>query len=140
MRPHFPSLRAAGIEVALIGSGAPHFANAFGDSMKLDVPIYSDPDLATFQAAAFHRSVWSIMRPEVLAKGFRAFQEGHRQRRTQGDSLQQGGVLVVGPDGAVSYRYASRYAGDHPPVQEIVAAAMREAESRRPKAESTQPL
>lgn len=136
MRPHFPSLRAAGIEVALIGSGAPNFANAFRDSMKLDVPIYSDPDLRAFQAATFHRSLWSIMRPEVLAKGFRAFQDGHRQRRTQGDARQQGGMLLVRPDGALAYRHVSRYAGDHAPVAEVVDAAMREANSRQPTANS----
>jgi hypothetical protein len=127
LRPHFPALRAAGVEVALIGSGGPHFANPFRDSMKLDVPVYSDPDLHAFQAASFHRSLWSIMRPEVLAKGFGAFRGGHRQRRTQGDALQQGGVLLVMPDGTLGYRHASRYAGDHAAVAEIVAAGMRAA-------------
>jgi hypothetical protein len=31
-------------------------------------------------------------------------------------------VVVVKPDGTVAYRYASKHAGDHPAVADVLAA------------------
>ena len=38
------------------------------------------------------------------------------------DAMQLGGVYVVGRSGEVLYRYASEAAGDHPPVEAMLAA------------------
>ncbi|MDH3214324.1 MAG: SDR family NAD(P)-dependent oxidoreductase, partial [Myxococcales bacterium] len=46
----------------------------------------------------------------------------------QGDPWQLGGVFVIRPGGDLTYRYVSREAGDHPPVEEILAALEDEVE------------
>jgi NAD(P)-dependent dehydrogenase (short-subunit alcohol dehydrogenase family) len=40
----------------------------------------------------------------------------------QGDPFQLGGVLVVRPGGVVTWRHADRVAGDHAPLEDVIAA------------------
>jgi len=40
----------------------------------------------------------------------------------QGDSLQQGGAVVIGPGGILHYFYGSKEAGDNPPIQDMLDA------------------
>jgi len=61
------------------------------------------------------------------ADGPRASIKGFRQGRTAGDLWQQGGALVVRPDGKVTYRYVSLGPGDHPPPAALVEALKRAA-------------
>ena len=60
--------------------------------------------------------------PRGWLKGVKAFTEGHRQGRTQGDAWQQGGVLVVGKTGDVKWQHASDLPGDNASAQQILAA------------------
>ena len=55
-------------------------------------------------------------------KGVGAARRGHIQTRTQGDAQQHGGTLVVAAGGAPIYFHKSDYAGDHPPVTDVLAA------------------
>lgn len=121
-RPHYPELKQQGVEVYVIGSGGPHFAKAFVENEKPEMPIFSDESRASFDAAGLKRSFFGILDPRMIAKGcVTAFK--FRQRRTMGDAFQLGGILLVKPDGSVPYHYASKYAGDHPPVEKVVAEA-----------------
>jgi hypothetical protein len=47
----------------------------------------------------------------------------------QGDALQQGGVLVIAPDGTLVFRFASRVSGDHPEVERVLSAVKEAARS-----------
>jgi hypothetical protein len=60
----------------------------------------------------------------VLARGVVAVFR-HRQRRTQGDAAQLGGVLLVERGGQIAYRFVSAYAGDHPRAETLLEAARR---------------
>jgi hypothetical protein len=123
LRPHVSALRAAGGELVIVGSGAPHFAKAFGEDLGLgDVPIFCDRPLRSYALAGFRRDVGSLLDPRVLLHGARALAHGQFQHRTQGDPLQQGGAMVIRPDGTVAYRYRSAVAGDHPKPAVLVAA------------------
>src|SRR5690348_9374656 len=103
-RPHVDEVKRLGLEVAVIGSGAPHFAKAFIEDLKLgDLPIYSDQSLATYAAAGLHRSFGSILHPMAVVKGLSAIR--YKQKKQMGDATQQGGVLIVRPDGSIPYRY-----------------------------------
>lgn len=120
-RPHVDEVKQAGLELAIIGSGAPNFARAFLEDLKVgDLPVYSDQELASFTAAGLHRSLGSILDPRALIKGFSAIK--YKQKRTMGDATQQGGVLIVKPDGSIPYRYVSRFAGDHAKNEAILDA------------------
>ncbi|HEY5924442.1 MAG TPA: peroxiredoxin-like family protein [Kofleriaceae bacterium] len=115
-------LRAAGADVYIIGNGTPNFIAGFRDQTKYQGPIYTDPSLAVFKAAQLKRSVTSTLDPRSLGKAFGAFARGQRQGLTQGDAWQQGGVLVVAPDGAIKYHHASDRPGDNATGAQILAA------------------
>jgi hypothetical protein len=116
-------IHAAGAELVVVGNGAPHFMQAFREDTGLDGPLFTDPTLATYRALEFRRGVAAtVFSPRTWAHALRAMRAGFRQGRTQGDAFQLGGVLGVRPDGEVVYRYASAEAGDHPPVEELLAA------------------
>jgi len=65
--------------------------------------------------------------PRLPLNALRALRGGSRQGSVQGDLWQLGGVFVIRPGGDLAYRYVSREAGDHAPVEEILEALSREA-------------
>ena len=56
-------------------------------------------------------------------KAASAFKQGHRQGAIQGSTLQLGGAVIVDVSGAVLYFFAGKKAGDHPRVDELLAAS-----------------
>lgn len=115
-------LRAANIDLVVIGNGTPNFIAGFREQTHYDGPIYTDPSLTTYRAAELKRSAARTFDPRALGNTVRAFARGARQGRTQGDPWQQGGVLVVAPDGEVKYHHASDRPGDNASADDIVAA------------------
>jgi len=115
-------LKAAGADVYLIGNGAPHFIAGFRELTKYDGPIYTDPSLTVFKAAQLKRGVVRTLDPRLLGNWLGALKRGNRQGLPQGDVWQQGGVLVVAPDGTVKYHHASEQPGDNASAAQIAAA------------------
>ena len=73
----------------------------------------------------------STLGPQAWGAGLRAFRSGARQTTTKGHPFQQGGVLVIAPGTKVLYRHVSSTAGDHAPLDRVLAA-LRSA-ARRPR-------
>ncbi|MCA9675840.1 MAG: AhpC/TSA family protein [Myxococcales bacterium] len=115
-------IHGAGAELHVIGNGAPTFIAGFRDTTGYPGPLYTDPSLEVYRAASLRRGLGTVLRPSVVRSALRARSAGFRQGATQGDALQQGGVLVIAPGGALRFRHVSRAAGDHPPVDDVVAA------------------
>ena len=105
-----------------MGNGAAHFAAAFREDYKLDGPLLLDPELRAYRAAGLRRGRVEALSPRLPWNALRALRAGSRQGAIQGDPWQLGGVFVIGRDGELAYRYVSREAGDHPPVDDILAA------------------
>jgi len=120
-RPHARKLREQGINTYVVGSGAPNFAAGFAKRMGGDIPIYSDQNRVTYQALEMHRGACTLLDPRVLLTGATAIFK-YRQRRTMGDNTQQGGTIVVRPDGSMPFKFLSRYAGEHARHKDILAA------------------
>jgi AhpC/TSA antioxidant enzyme len=122
-RPHAKTLRGSGIGTFVIGSGAPNFARGFSERMGGEIPIFSDEKRVTYQALELRRGVSTVLDPRAALPAVGAlFRYG--QRRTMGDANQQGGVIIVRPDGTMPYKFVSRYSGDHPKPEAVVAAAL----------------
>jgi len=119
---HTDDFQAKGGKLYVIGNGSPSFIAGFREQTLYDGPVYTDPSLATYKAAELKRSVAKTLDPRGWLKGVKAFTEGHRQGRTQGDAWQQGGVLVVGKTGDVLWQHASDLPGDNASAQQILAA------------------
>jgi len=115
-------IERAGAGLHVIGNGVPRFIAGFRDDTGYRGAIYTDPTLAVYRATEMRRGAGTFLHPRAWANGLRAFRAGFRQARVQGDAEQTGGVLIVTPDGRVPYHYVSKVAGDHPPVDAILAA------------------
>ncbi len=122
-RPHAKTLKEHGINTFVVGSGAPNFARGFAERMGGEIPIFSDQTRASYQALEMHRGACTVVDPRVLLRGATAVFK-YRQRRTMGDATQQGGTIVVRPDGTMPYKFLSRYAGEHAKAKDLVAAAL----------------
>jgi len=121
-------LERAGVKLVFIGNGTATMAKDFQDFMELgDVPVWTDPKRQTYRHLGFKRGWLSVLDGAALKYSLRALANGFRQGRTQGDPIQQGGVLVVKRGGEVVYGYASAVAGDHPPIDDVVAQALKAA-------------
>ena len=116
------SIRKAGAEVFVIGNGSPSFIEGFRETTSYEGAIYTDPSLAVFNAAQLKRGVMKTLDPRALGKTLGALVRGHRQGLTQGDTWQQGGVLVIAPGGDVKWHHASERPGDNAEPSQIVAA------------------
>lgn len=125
MLPHLERIHAAGAELVFISTGAPQFARAFREDHHITAPILVDPERRSYQALGFARGLGASLDPRTALSAARAIKAGFRQGRTQGDVAQQGGVLVVDKGGGIRYAHRSAHAGDHPPVEAILAALPR---------------
>lgn len=124
-----PELNALNVGLVFVGSGNALMATDFRDELKLEVPVWVDPKRVSYTFLGFKHSYSMLLNPQVWVNGARAFAAGFRQKRTQGDPWQQGGVLVVRQGGALEFGYASATAGDHPPIDTVMAHAKAASES-----------
>ncbi len=115
-------IHAAGAELYFIGNGNAFFARGFRDEFSVPVPIYVDEERVSYKALGLKRNLGSTLNLQILRNARRARAAGFSQKAVEGDAWQQGGVMIVRPDGEVAYSYVSGAAGDHPPVDEVVAA------------------
>jgi dehydrogenase/reductase SDR family protein 12 len=122
LRDEIGEIRSRGAELVIVGNGAPNFAAAFRQDFSLDSPLLVDPERRAYRAAGLRRGHIELLSPKVPLNALRALRAGSRQTGVQGDPWQLGGVFVIQPGGELTYRYVSLEAGDHPPVEEILAA------------------
>jgi peroxiredoxin len=117
-----PTIHRCGAELVIVGSGRPEHVADFCEAQRITTPVYVDPEQKAYRAAGLVRSVWSSIKPKAWLNSWRAHRAGMHQGPTQGDMFQQGGVFVIRPGNVTCYSYVSEVAGDHPPVDEVIAA------------------
>ena len=118
-------LRAAGVELVVIGQGQPEQAEHFRRSQGVEgLELLVDPGRDAYEAAGTKiATLAELLGPRVVLKGIRrAAASGVRQGRTVGHNAQLGGVLLVMPDGSIPYAHLAEDAGDNPPNDEVLAA------------------
>lgn len=74
----------------------------------------------SFKALGFTRKVSGLLAASAFVGGLKALKDGYRPGTMQGDALQLGGAMVVGPGGQLYYYFRGEQAADHPPVEEIL--------------------
>lgn len=111
-----------GVSLVAVGSGSVRDASVFEREFGGGLRVLTDPSAAVYQRAGFVRGVLTVADPRSLRAAVRAAAEGFRQGRTQGHPFQQGGVLVFRKDGDLAWSHVSRFAGDHPEPEAVVAA------------------
>lgn len=119
-------LRERGAALVFVGNGPPRYARAFAEEQHLgDVPLLTDPELRAYHALQLAHGVLKTVGLGAAVRTVKALRAGFRQSKTAGDPWQQGGAIVVTPDGQVPYFFASDSPGDHPAADELIAALPR---------------
>jgi peroxiredoxin len=124
---HAEQLSQLGAKLVVIGNGSVEEARSFVDELGTEAQVLTDPARESYCAIGMQRSVVSSVNPRTVAHAFRAWRKGHRQRAVAGDPFQQGGVVVIAPDGDEVFRFVSAHAGEHPDF-ELVLQALSELE------------
>jgi AhpC/TSA antioxidant enzyme len=119
-----PEFEAAGARLVLIGQLTPRHAAQFRRRQGLELPVLADERRASYKAAgAKVATMGELLGPKLVAKGaLTTARTGRVQGRTIGHPAQLGGVLVIAPDGRVTWSHMSRDAGDNASPEEILEA------------------
>jgi hypothetical protein len=128
MAQHKQELESLGASLCAIGNGNALMARDFVEQFSVEFPVYTDPSRQTYQWLEFKRP-YVALDLGVFKRGRRAGKAGFRQGAVAGDVFQQGGEIIVSPDGALLYSRASSGPGDHAPVEELLAVLRDPGES-----------
>ncbi len=121
-------IRDLDADVVVVGNGNLDFARAFREDLDFDGPLLIDPELEAYRAASLRRGRVELLSPRMPLNALRSMSKGFRQGTVQGDAFQLGGVFVIQTGGDLAYHYASREAGDHPPIEDILDAIVADPE------------
>ncbi len=116
LAPRLPDLRDLGVQVVLVGNGAPIYIAGFKDRFSLhhsNVKVVTDPSLKVYQLALLRNSLWGVMGFAGIRDMLRAFTKGHFQKSVQGNNHQQGGSLFLDESGVVMFYHRNYSLGDH---------------------------
>ena len=104
----------------MVGNGSEEalksFATHYADS---GVEMFTDPGREAYKALDLVFGMGGAASFRMIRNGLRAVQSGHRQGRTEGHPLQQGGVCVVDTSGSVRFLHRDATAGDHVDADQI---------------------
>ena len=74
--------------------------------------MYTDPHREAYDALGLVFGMGGIASLKLLSNGIRAAKSGHRQGKTEGHPLQQGGVCLFDTSGSVRFLHRDSTAGD----------------------------
>jgi hypothetical protein len=108
-----------GVQPVVVGHSSLRYARAFVAETGIELPVYVDEKREVYKALEFKRPLLSFLNPRVFQRAAEARAQGFTQPGVHGDAFQLGGVLLLMPDGSMPYKYASRFAGDHPKIEDL---------------------
>ena len=120
-----PRLEAEGMRAVVIGNGTPLMAQAFSETLNVQLALYTDPSRTVFKLAQMKRNFGLGF--STISRGIRSWKAGHRQGAVAGDPWQQGGCLVIDPDGRVLAAERDRDAGNLIDFDAVVARSLQAA-------------
>jgi hypothetical protein len=124
LRDHEEEFRSLGCDVAAIGLGSRHYAEAFREDTGITFPLFVDEDRLAYKAVGMgSASLLHLLRKDNAKARKRAKRGGHSQHRLGKDPLQLGGGLVLAPGDRDLYVYLSETFGDNAPIEDMLAAA-----------------
>jgi len=117
--------------VVCVTFAAPALLRAFERELRIDLPLFGDPDRAVYDAFGFGRGsvrrVW--LDPRVWARYAQLLARGPRPGWSGQDTLQLGGDAVVDAAGIIRWIHRSTGPDDRPSVSTL-AAQLRSAAGR----------
>jgi hypothetical protein len=126
LRRAYPELKAAGIDVVMVGMGDPAQTAQFIKELDLPYPVLSDANRAAYRAyKTLEAGAKDFLNPKAGKAMLGAVMRGNRGGKPVGNVQQLGGVYLIDPSGMLRWSKPSTYAGDHASVEEIQSAAAR---------------
>lgn len=122
MRDAFEEIERRGARLVIVGNGNARFAQGFREDLEVPGTLLVDPELRAYRAAGLRRGRVEVLSPRLIGNAARAASGGFRQGAVQGDPWQLGGAFVIRPGGEVTLAQASREAGDHVAVVDVLEA------------------
>ncbi len=117
-----------GADIAVVTFSQPNLLRAFENQMDLSLRLYADPQRSVYRAFGFERGsrarVW--LDPRVLRRYAQLLRRGRRLQRSDQDTLQLGGDVVIDRRGRLAWIQRSEGPEDRPTV-DAMAAAVRQA-------------
>ena len=123
LEQHQQQFSQAGLRLVGVGLGKPeHAANICGRLAPSVTCIVDSEKSAYVQYGLRQGTILQLFGPRVLAAGARAASGGHSQGQRTGDPMMMPGTFIVDGQGIIRYIHYSQHAGDHPPIEELLAA------------------
>lgn len=135
LAPRFPVLREHGVRILVIGLGPTSEIKPFRERYQLDswdIPVLTEPTGQLQQALGLVRSFWGAWGLRGAWDFVLALFRGHMQHSLRGDTLQQGGALLLDEALQVRYFFAGKSLTDHAPTNDIIEAVLAHQASRIP--------
>lgn len=117
------SIAALGAALFFVGNGDVQFAREFREALRLEAPVYVDATRESYRALGMrHGIAVTIGSATSWQKTLRALRSGFHASAGQGDPWQNGGLLVVRPDGSIAFKHIDESAGDHASISDVLAS------------------
>lgn len=106
-----------------IGTGSKRYAAAFIEDERFPFPVLLDSEAVAAEIVTTNTfDASTILKPSQWLAGARALTRGKAQRKTGARPFQLGATFVIAPDGSVLYEDREDFAGDHAPIDDVLAA------------------
>ena len=142
LHAQLPKLQEDGFNLVVISIGTVEKGKLFASLLNPPLPeslLYLDGSREVYTALGLYhgiaRTFFNPATPKaIVAKGLDAVREATKNYTmivppVADDSLQQGGLLVVGPTGSVTYAWRDEGTADGAPIAEVMAAVRAAAAS-----------
>jgi peroxiredoxin len=122
VRDHEAEIRAAGVDLAAVGTGDIGYARRFQAERSIDFPLLVDDDLESYRVIGTRRlSLGSLAAPSTVTSSLRLLARGRLQGRTGRHPAVLGATHLIRPDGSVPYAWVNSSLEDEAPLPEILS-------------------
>ena len=117
------TLRALGIRVAVVTFETQSAAAEYVSDTGTSWPILVDERRELYRAYSLERAKWyHLVGPRTLFAYAKEAMRGTFPRRPVADTMQQGGDVLIDPDGVVRFHHVGAGSGYRPTVAQILEA------------------
>lgn len=114
-------IKAAGLKNVALGIGQPKHAAQFGGKLAPSVLCLSNETNAVHYLYGLQRGgLAQMFNPKLYQASMKAAAKGLTQGEATGDTRMLGGIFIVDQKGIIQYASANEFAGDYPPIEEVL--------------------
>lgn len=107
-----------------VAMGQPKHAERYCGKLAPSITCLTDETTRPYETYGLQQGkLTELISPAVVAASVRALSRGSSQGETIGDAKMLPGTFIIDRQGVVQYTYYSKHAGDHPRMEDLIAAA-----------------